>query len=94
MFTFGRRRMLALLATAALAEPLLAARPPTAAAASGAIAPLVMQVVAHEDDDILFMNPDLAASLAAGVPTVTVVLTAGIQTGDPCPANCGGQPDT
>ncbi|MEU1508171.1 PIG-L family deacetylase [Kitasatospora sp. NPDC005748] len=94
MFTFGRRRMLALLATAALAEPLLAARPPTAAAASGAIAPLVMQVVAHEDDDILFMNPDLAASLAAGVPTVTVFLTAGNQTGDPCPANCGGQPDT
>lgn len=39
--------------------------------------PVVMQVVAHEDDDILFMNPDLQASIHMGAPVVTVFLTAG-----------------
>ena len=34
-------------------------------------------IVAHEDDDVLFMNPDLSAALAAGIPTTTVYLTAG-----------------
>jgi len=38
---------------------------------------VVMNVVAHEDDDILFMNPDLANFLGAGYGTVTMVLTAG-----------------
>ena len=49
--------------------------------------PLVMQVVAHEDDDILFMNPDLSASVSAGTGVVTVYVTAGESngslTGDP-----------
>lgn len=36
-----------------------------------------MQIVAHQDDDILFMNPDLAAGLAAGTPTTTIFVTAG-----------------
>jgi LmbE family N-acetylglucosaminyl deacetylase len=39
--------------------------------------PVVMQVVAHEDDDILFMNPDLLTSIHMGVPVVTIFLTAG-----------------
>lgn len=42
---------------------------------------LIMQVVAHEDDDLLFMNPDVSASIAAGVPSVTVYLSAGNLTG-------------
>ena len=50
-------------------------------------APMVMQVVAHEDDDILFMNPDLSASVSAGTGVVTVYVTAGESngslTGDP-----------
>lgn len=37
----------------------------------------VMQVVAHEDDDLLFMNPDISRSIRAGLPSVTVYLTAG-----------------
>jgi LmbE family N-acetylglucosaminyl deacetylase len=37
----------------------------------------VMQVVAHEDDDLLFMNPDLAHDLSNGVCVQTVYLTAG-----------------
>ncbi|KAB2351555.1 PIG-L family deacetylase [Actinomadura rudentiformis] len=36
-----------------------------------------MQVVAHADDDLLFMNPDIRDVIAAGRQTVTVFLTAG-----------------
>jgi LmbE family N-acetylglucosaminyl deacetylase len=40
-----------------------------------------MQVVAHEDDDTLFMNPDLQNFVGAGYGTVTVVLTGGEASG-------------
>jgi hypothetical protein len=36
-----------------------------------------MYVVAHEDDDLLFMNPDIARSIAAGNHVVIVHLTTG-----------------
>jgi GlcNAc-PI de-N-acetylase len=36
-----------------------------------------MQILAHEDDDILFMNPDMANEIADGVTTISVYLTAG-----------------
>lgn len=36
-----------------------------------------MQIVAHEDDDFLFMNPDIEDAIAAGYDSVTVYLTAG-----------------
>jgi LmbE family N-acetylglucosaminyl deacetylase len=39
--------------------------------------PVFLQVVAHEDDDVLFMNPDVRNSVHSGAPTVTVFLTAG-----------------
>jgi LmbE family N-acetylglucosaminyl deacetylase len=39
--------------------------------------PVSLQVVAHQDDDLLFMNPDVAQGVRAGQPTVTVFLTAG-----------------
>jgi LmbE family N-acetylglucosaminyl deacetylase len=35
-----------------------------------------LQVVAHPDDDLFFMNPDLCRGITAGSPLVTVVLTA------------------
>jgi len=35
-----------------------------------------MQIVAHPDDDLFFMNPDLYQSIQAGAPTVTVYTTA------------------
>lgn len=38
---------------------------------------LQMQIVAHQDDDFLFMNPDLSNHLATGMPIVTVYVTAG-----------------
>ncbi|HUR07531.1 MAG TPA: PIG-L family deacetylase [Nonomuraea sp.] len=40
-----------------------------------------MQVVAHEDDDLLFMNPDIDDSIRAGMASVTVFMTAGQITG-------------
>ncbi|MEV0584932.1 PIG-L family deacetylase [Nonomuraea sp. NPDC050310] len=36
-----------------------------------------VQVVAHADDDLLFMSPDLFGAVAGGAPTTTVYLTAG-----------------
>jgi len=36
-----------------------------------------VQVVAHEDDDLLFMNPDVMAAISCGAGVVTIYLTAG-----------------
>jgi LmbE family N-acetylglucosaminyl deacetylase len=36
-----------------------------------------VQVVAHADDDVIFMNPDLASGIRAGQATVGIYLTAG-----------------
>ena len=36
-----------------------------------------MTIVAHVDDDLLFMNPDIANSIAAGETATTVYVTAG-----------------
>ena len=36
-----------------------------------------MAIVAHTDDDLLFMNPTIAETIAAGDPMTTVYLTAG-----------------
>ncbi|MEI7034173.1 PIG-L family deacetylase [Streptomyces pratensis] len=38
---------------------------------------LVLQVLAHPDDDLYFMNPDTREALDAGIPLVCVYLTAG-----------------
>ncbi|MGW6708995.1 PIG-L family deacetylase [Streptomyces sp. NPDC054956] len=37
----------------------------------------VLQIVAHPDDDLYFMNPDLRYSMAAGRPVTSVYLTSG-----------------
>ncbi|MEO6090560.1 MAG: PIG-L family deacetylase [Umezawaea sp.] len=50
------------------------ARVPAGDVSSG---PLSLQVVAHEDDDLLFMNPDLGDDVRSGRPVVTVYLTSG-----------------
>ncbi|GAA3885301.1 hypothetical protein GCM10022243_57660 [Saccharothrix violaceirubra] len=42
---------------------------------------LYLQVVAHEDDDLLFMNPDIDQTIRTGTDTVTVFVTAGQITG-------------
>ncbi|MFB6892594.1 PIG-L family deacetylase [Kitasatospora sp. NPDC056327] len=48
----------------------------------------VVQIVAHQDDDLLFMNPDVATSIRAGHKVTTVYVTAGEgapRTGTPDP---------
>ncbi|MER6102591.1 PIG-L family deacetylase [Streptomyces sp. NPDC001832] len=42
---------------------------------------LMMQILAHPDDDLYFMNPDTQQAFAAGTPLVCVYLTAGEATG-------------
>ncbi|MEV6161096.1 PIG-L family deacetylase [Streptomyces sp. NPDC052052] len=42
---------------------------------------LMMQILAHPDDDLYFMNPDAQQALDAGTPLVCVYLTAGEATG-------------
>lgn len=37
----------------------------------------VVQIVAHPDDDLFFMNPDLSRSLQSGTPLATLYLTSG-----------------
>lgn len=39
--------------------------------------PYYVQIVAHQDDDLLFMNPDVQNTINAGYPITTVYLTAG-----------------
>ncbi|WP_318211368.1 PIG-L family deacetylase [Streptomyces sp. SJL17-1] len=37
----------------------------------------VMQIVAHPDDDLFFMNPDISQTIRSGTPLAAVYLTAG-----------------
>ncbi|MER7736218.1 PIG-L family deacetylase [Streptomyces erythrochromogenes] len=59
----------------------LAAHPPAVATpqATGAVPDpgRIVQIVAHPDDDLYFMNPDLRYSISAGHPVASVYLTAG-----------------
>ncbi|WP_412078160.1 PIG-L family deacetylase [Streptomyces xanthophaeus] len=50
---------------------------PAAALPASATAGAVVQIVAHPDDDLFFMNPDLSRSLTTGLPVTTVYLTSG-----------------
>lgn len=44
---------------------------------ASAAEPLVMQVMAHPDDDLYFMNPDTAGTVDRRVPVVSVYVTSG-----------------
>ena len=58
----------------------------TSAEAIAIGAPVQMNIVAHEDDDFLFMNPDLIDQISAAQNIVTVYITAGEAWGD---GRCG-----
>ncbi|MFJ9035352.1 PIG-L family deacetylase [Streptomyces sp. NPDC102406] len=64
-------------ATPALPPHTTAPSPATGRAAAQAERALLMQVLAHPDDDLYFMNPDTQHSLDAGTPLVCVYVTAG-----------------
>ncbi|MDQ0305890.1 LmbE family N-acetylglucosaminyl deacetylase [Kitasatospora herbaricolor] len=69
-------------------EPAVAA---TAVTGTGTL-PSYLQVVAHQDDDLLFMNPDLqnAINAGGGRTLTTVYLTAGEGSYAPAPATAPG----
>ncbi|MFJ7272440.1 PIG-L family deacetylase [Streptomyces sp. NPDC099050] len=50
---------------------------PGAALRPGVTEGTVLQVVAHPDDDLFFMNPDLSRSISTGIKVATVYLTSG-----------------
>lgn len=83
-----KKSALAAAAVAATLSTLIVPANPAAAAdpivttPTGVVPGGVMQVVAHQDDDLFFMNPDLDRSIDAGLPSTTVYLTAGEITGD------------
>ncbi|MCX4525582.1 MULTISPECIES: PIG-L family deacetylase [unclassified Streptomyces] len=67
-------------ALAGLDSPAFPDTGPPAAAAAPPEAPdpgRVLQIVAHPDDDLYFMNPDLRYSISAGHPVTSVYLTSG-----------------
>jgi hypothetical protein len=55
---------------------------PTPTPSATPTSPVDLNIVAHQDDDILFMNPDILNSVVAGHRQVTVYITSG-SLGDP-----------
>lgn len=66
-------RLLMVAATVAVMSPSVLAGSATGATPAQA----VVQVVAHEDDDTLFLSPDLITQINNGVDTTTLYVTAG-----------------
>ncbi|MEV5510431.1 PIG-L family deacetylase [Streptomyces orinoci] len=58
-------------------SPVRALDPANTASYAKAGSPLLLQVMAHPDDDLFFMNPDASHIVQAGVPVVSVYVTAG-----------------
>ncbi|MET8470031.1 PIG-L family deacetylase [Streptomyces sp. NPDC006422] len=68
--------------------------PATGRAAAQAERALLLQVLAHPDDDLYFMNPDTRQALDAGTPVVCVYVTAGEADGrNKTPADRDPAPD-
>ncbi|MFF4409101.1 PIG-L family deacetylase [Streptomyces sp. NPDC001404] len=59
------------------ASPVTAVDPASRQSFVGAESPLLLQVMAHPDDDLFFMNPDAERIVQSGVPVVSVYVTAG-----------------
>ncbi|MFE0042941.1 PIG-L family deacetylase [Streptomyces albireticuli] len=57
--------------------PIRAVDPRATQSFNNAKASLLLQVMAHPDDDLYFMNPDAEHIVRAGVPVVSVYVTAG-----------------
>ncbi|MCC3766239.1 PIG-L family deacetylase [Streptomyces sp. UNOC14_S4] len=58
-------------------RPIRAVDPHATQSFAGVKNPLLLQVMAHPDDDLFFMNPDAQHLVDAGVPVVSVYVTAG-----------------
>ncbi|MEV6724571.1 PIG-L family deacetylase [Streptomyces xanthochromogenes] len=87
----GRRAVLGSAAAAGLAVGLAGCSVPSTGRGRGAgtaeplgapRTPLLLQILAHPDDDLYFMNPDTQHTLDSGVPLVSVYVTGGEANGD------------
>ncbi|MGW8330510.1 PIG-L family deacetylase [Streptomyces sp. NPDC055897] len=87
----GRRAVLGSAAAAGLAAALAGCAVPgtgrgkgtgPAAPLAAPRTPLLLQILAHPDDDLYFMNPDTQHTLDSGVPLVSVYVTGGEANGD------------
>ena len=76
MFTAARRTCLALCVATALTGA-AGAGPARAESPQDCAQGTVINVVAHEDDDLLFLNPDIQHDIDAGLCVTTIYLTAG-----------------
>ena len=79
MSCISRRTVLVAGATAAAAAALPSTGTAFAAASSARSLPTggsFVTIVAHTDDDLLFINPDIQPSILSGLPVRTIVLTA------------------
>lgn len=63
------------------AKPVTGSDPSAVQAYRPGAKPLLLQVLAHPDDDLYFMNPDTLHAVRSGVPVVSVYVTAGESVG-------------
>ncbi|MET9607163.1 PIG-L family deacetylase [Streptomyces sp. NPDC006512] len=77
MLTVGATGVLAVASGQQTSAEANGAMKPAPALPASTTAGTVVQVVAHPDDDLFFMNPDLSRSLAAGTRVTTAYLTSG-----------------
>ncbi|MBT2449871.1 PIG-L family deacetylase [Streptomyces sp. ISL-43] len=77
MLTLGVTGALAVASGQQTAAEASAGTDPATARPASTTAGSVVQIAAHPDDDLFFMNPDLSRSLLAGTPLTTVYLTSG-----------------
>ncbi|NKE60203.1 hypothetical protein FXN61_26745 [Lentzea sp. PSKA42] len=88
MTTISRRTVLAAGATAAAATAFANSGIAFAAGAAARALPTggsFVNIVAHTDDDLLFLNPDIQPSIVSGLPVRTIVLTADQNEGSTTP---------
>lgn len=75
------------IALALAATTLITVQAPAASASASAAEHTTLSFSAHEDDDLLFMNPDIASDIEAGYNVWVTYLTAGelpCESHDPC----------
>ncbi|MCX5378663.1 PIG-L family deacetylase [Streptomyces sp. NBC_00091] len=77
MLTLGASGVIAVASGQQTAAETSQGKNPAAALPASTTSGTVVQIVAHPDDDLFFMNPDLSRSLLAGVPVTTAYLTSG-----------------
>ncbi|MCY0937306.1 PIG-L family deacetylase [Streptomyces sp. H34-S4] len=77
MLTVGVTGALAVASGQQTAAEVVPGPDPSAVVPASITAGSVVQIVAHPDDDLYFMNPDISRSLTAGTPLTTLYLTSG-----------------